>query len=202
MHMKLLSDELSAVLRTAEESVLDIVARAAAERDYAMIDKARSLAERLRALEKAEQSQLTNARAEPAKKQRRMAGKRKARESSDDNYPKFKVANDSLYKIGWSKKKGAEYTHRVPLERARKIIGVLDQLSQKVSGVISTEKILGSDELQTASIPSYQTYNVLALLKREKIIVSAGRDGYQLPTGIFRQADSLLCKLEGESDDS
>lgn len=36
-----------------------------------------------------------------------------------------------------------------------------------------------------AQVPSYQAYVVLALLKREKIIISAGRDGYRLPGDIF-----------------
>ena len=36
----------------------------------------------------------------------------------------------------------------------------------------------------------------LTLLKREKIIISAGRDGYHLPGGIYPQADSLLHSLK------
>jgi hypothetical protein len=196
MIMKDLSEELSAVLRTAEERVLDIVARAAAKRDYAMIDRARSLAERLRALGAAEQLPPTTTKAEAAKRKRRTSGKQNPRASASANYPKFTVANGSLYKIGWSKKKSAEYAHRVPLERAQEVIGVLDQLSEKVSGVVSTEEILGSKEYQITQVPSYQAYVVLALLKREKIIISAGRDGYQLPGGIHPQADSLLHSLE------
>ncbi len=47
-----------------------------------------------------------------------------------------------------------------------------------------------------AQVPSYQAYVVLALLKREKIIISAGRDGYHLPGGIYPQADSLLHSLK------
>lgn len=41
------------------------------------------------------------------------------------------------------------------------------------------------NEFQMAQVPSYQAYVVLALLKREKIIISAGRDGYRLPGDIF-----------------
>lgn len=195
VNMKDLNEELSVLLRTAEESVLDIVARAAAQRDYTMLDKARSVAERLRALEAAEQPRPT---AELAKRKRRTSGKGKPRNLARGDYPKFTVTNGSLYKIGWSKKKNNEYTHRITIERVHEVIGALDQLSQKVSGVVSGEDILESGEMQMAHVPSYQVYLVLALLKREKIINSAGRDGYRLPDGIFPQADSLLHSLEGK----
>lgn len=196
MIMKDLSEELSAVLRAAEESVLNIVARAAEQRDYAMIDRARSLAERLRALEAAEQPPPKTTKAETAKRKRRTSGKKNSRASASGDYPKFTVANGSLYKIGWSKKKSAEYVHRVPLEHAQEVTSVLDQLSEKVSGVVSTEEILESNEFQMTRVPSYQVYVVLALLKRQKVIISAGRDGYRLSGGICRKADSLFHSLE------
>ena len=172
---------------------MDIVAKAAAERNYEIIARALALAERLRKLDPAEELSPTI-----AKKKRRLSAKKNHKTSKNEDYPKFTVANGSLYKIGWSKKKDAEYLHRVPIERARQIIGALDQLSTRVDGVLSTEGILDSKEFQMIPFPSYQVYLVLALLKREKIVVSAGRDGYRLPDNICEYATSLLGSLEGK----
>ncbi len=196
-----LNDDLSNVLRAAEEDVLEIVALAAKDCDYAMIDKARAVAERLRSLN----PDLSLASAvKVEQEERKPAGSKKVRRKSKSgakkkptgSYPKFEVANGSLFKIGWSKRKGTEYTHRVPLNRAKEVIEVLDKLSEKVSGIISTEKILESEEFMMAQVPSYQVYLVLALLRQEKIIVASGRDGYSLPSGIYSQADSLFHTLE------
>lgn len=182
--------KLTTILENAEVDVLEMISLAARAQDYAMIDRARSVAESLRNIT----SQLKTgtstvnepqSASTPLKKRRSVASKK-------GEYPRFKVADGSLFKTGWSKKKNSEYVQRVPIGKVKKIVAAIEQLSSAPSP-ISSEHILESESMENAgSPPSYQVYIVLAFLKQEGVIASTGREGFHLSSDIMRRTQELL----------
>ncbi len=182
---------LATVLATAETGVLEIIAVAAASGNYDAIDRARAVAEKLRDINR--EISGTGKLLEPtqlaSKKTRRKARKKTPRKGK---YPRFHIADESLYKVGWSKKKGNEYVHRVPISTVKNISGALTQLSA-TQGPVSSEQILDSDFLKEAgNPPSYQVYTVLAFLKERGIIASTGREGFRLTSNIESHTRELI----------
>jgi hypothetical protein len=184
-------NSLSKILSDAEAAVLNVLSNAATAGNYAEIDRARELAEKLRAMNQGlnRQSEVKKGSASPrapVKKGR----KRKTTAGKKNSYPKFEFRNGSLYKFGWSKKKSDEYVHRVPVAAVNLVSDVLQGFNGSADPV-SSEHLIDS-ELLKGRVPSYQVYIVLAFLKARGIITSAGRDGFQLPMEIKSQVDEIL----------
>ena len=188
-------NRLAIVLADAESGVLEVIAAAAASGDYATIDSARAVAGKLRDIIRNIDKDVINGpnvvdSARPVSKQTQ----RKKRKTTPKRgeYPRFNVADGSLFKIGWSKKKGAEYLHRVPISTVRDISRALEPLSASL-GPVSSEKILESDSLKDAgNPPSYQVYIVLAYLKERGIIASTGREGFRFSSDVASHTSELL----------
>ena len=190
--MNSVENRLANVLAEAESGVLKVIADAAVSGDYAAIDRARAVAEKLRDIIDGVDRKFCVADASPApgKKTR----KRRAKSPKKGEYPRFNIEGGSLYKIGWSKKKSDEYIHRVPISKVKQIGRVLENFSGGADPV-STEQILESEFFKEAgSPPSYQIYIVLAFLKDRGAITSVGRDGYQLPVSPMSAIDAVLRK--------
>ncbi len=190
-----LEKKLATVLATAEAGVLEVIAAAAASGDYAAIDRARAIAEKLRDVSRG-MSAGTKVAGVPSPVHMRTPRKKRKATPKKGEYPRFNVVDGSLFKIGWSKKKGDQYIHRVPISTVKNISGALEQLSASV-GPVSTEKILESVFLKDAGDPpSYQVYIVLAFLKERGIIASTGREGFRLSTNIASRTNELLRQEE------
>ena len=194
-YMNDIEKKLATVLADAEAGVLEIIAAAAASRDYATIDRARAIAERLRDINREVNAGPRVVESPPPVYMRTQRKKRKTTPKKGE-YPRFKVVDGSLFKIGWSKKKGDKYIHRVPIDSVKNISGALEQLSA-IQGPVSSEQILESDFLKDAgNPPSYQVYIVLAFLKERGIIASTGREGFRLSSNIASRTNELLRQEE------
>ncbi len=190
-----LQKKLAMVLATAEAGVLEVIAAAAASGDYATIDRARAIAERLRDISR-DTSAGTKVAVAPSPVYMRTQRKTRKKTPKKGEYPRFNVADGSLFKVGWSKKKGDQYVHRVPISTVKNISGALEQLSA-AQGPVSTEQILESNFLKDAgNPPSYQVYVVLAFLKERGIIASTGREGFRLSSNIASRTNELLRQEE------
>lgn len=196
--MKDIENRLSAIVSTAEKRVLELIAEAATAGDYEAIDCARTMAERLRDINTGATSTPRVAEGLKPSRNRSTKKKRKARPKKGD-YPRYQVADGSLFKIGWSKKKNAQYIHRVPISAVKNISSALEQLSVSEEPV-SSEQILESNALKEAgNPPSYQVYVVLAFLKERGVITSIGREGFRLPSNVASRVKELLRQEEGVS---
>ena len=184
-------NRLATILSTAEARILEVIADAAANGDYAAIDRARAMAERLRDINR--DATTTSSVAQDPKPTRRRSTKKKQKPHPKKGaYPRYEVADGSLFKIGWSKKKGDQYVHRVPITTVRHISSALEQLSITEEPVTS-EQILESKVLRDAgNPPSYQVYVVLAYLKDRDVITSIGREGFRLSSSIASRTNELL----------
>lgn len=101
------------------------------------------------------------------------------RRSGRAGYPRFFRGDDHLVKIGWSKKKHSEYTHKAPRERVRLVVSALARLGGN-GAVIPTDALLAVEDTSGEEIPHYQTYLALAWLRAEGVIKKRGRTGYTI----------------------
>lgn len=190
-------EKLRQVLLEAESAALMVLGEAAAKQDYEAIDEARAVAQRLRDLAKPQYPApcpRNNGSSGPRKRPTAAAKSRSRKRAKE--YPRFHVADGSLYKTGWSKKHGKEYTHRVPLDRAETIFSALNSIGNTADGPVSVETILKAPEIDMADLlPSYQVYVVLAFLKHHNLVTAVGREGYRLPNAISTRANKLLSEL-------
>ena len=190
-----IENRLAAILSTAEAQILEMIAEAAAAGDYAAIDYARAMAERLRDINLSAISTPSAVQGSKPTRSHLTKTKRKPRPKKGE-YPRYEVADGSLFKIGWSKKKGDQYVHRVPVSTVKSISSALEQLSM-TEEPISSEQILESKALKDAgNPPSYQVYVVLAYLKDREVITSIGREGFRLSSNTVSRTNELLRQEE------
>jgi hypothetical protein len=180
-------EEIHALLQRTENSVLDILAVAARAGDYERIDAAREIAAGVRALyERLGDTRLpsiSESPPSPAERRRRA----KTRTSTKRGYPQFNVQDDSLIKIGWSKKKHAEYTQRIPSAVFDQVIEGLGALGVNADGPVGSDTIFEWLDEHEANVPTYQTYGVLRFLRDRGIVRQVRRGEYAFPADVSSQ---------------
>lgn len=171
------------ILSEAESQLRQAIADAAARGDYSGVDMARHVA-----VEVQEIRERLSSAAPPissATRAERITAKRqsedKVRKGRGGGYPKFVVENDTLTKIGWSKKEKKEYTHRVSRAIFEETLQAMAALSNGKAGPFTAEQII--EKVNKAGgdfTPSYQVYIVIAFLRKARCIRQEGRDGYSI----------------------
>ena len=89
----------------------------------------------------------------------------------------FLKDDSRLIKVGWSRKKKAEYLHRVPKEV---VLAFAEHLEKSVSAqsLFEIESLFPVSTESSGDIPSYQIYVIVAWLREVGVIEKKGRDGY------------------------
>ena len=172
--MSNLSRRVLESLRNAERDLLNILAEAAASADYDGIDISRTAAARIRHLIK----ELTLTPARKAKEKKR-------------SYPKFFVEDGTLFKEAWSKKEQKAYRHKVPEASYRRVIQALDKFSGTPTAVKAESLLEDPGLFEETTVPSYQTYVVLAFLRSTGVIRKVGHEGYIVPMDVSRKAEEV-----------
>jgi hypothetical protein len=98
----------------------------------------------------------------------------------EHRYPLFYRSRSGLVKIGWSKKKKAEYRQTAPWEAVQAVVRAIEQRGG------SGEKFDFGELLPVRAengneVPKYQAYVVLAWLRQVNLVTQHGRRGYSLP---------------------
>jgi len=123
---------------------------------------------------------------------KKVATKRQGR----GKYPKYEVKNDTLVRIGWSKKEKREYTHKVSQRVFYETVEVMGRLAQGGAGPFMAEKIIEqANNAKSETIPSYQVYVVLGLLRQTNCIKQVGREGYDIPPKLMEKAEGKWSEL-------
>lgn len=200
--MENLKEKLEAVLTKAENELQEVIVEAAKAGDYRGVDVARTIAVSIRELNaKISESYLqgkssktqTNAEVKVSPRERRLTLKRKARSV----YPRFETRNDSIVKIGWSKKQRREYSHKVPSDVFEKTVKAMSVLAASSAGPFMAEQIIDKvNNTEIEAIPAYQVYVVIAMLRKTKCIMQIGREGYKISTDIMEKAVGALRSLK------
>lgn len=188
---KLISEQVFSALRSCEAGLLEALVAGAKEGDYEAIDLARVAAEEIHALQARLTAQLPE-EAPPKNDSRKAPGSRgnntRKRTKSRRNYPRFEVEDSTLIRIGWSKKRKAEYTQRIPRDSFESIVGGFADTAAAAEGPVSSDVILGRIEEAVGDVPTYQTYGVLKFLRDHEVIRQASRGEYAIPRDVATRA--------------
>ena len=185
------TDQAVHVLRDAEKRLRDLVIEAAATGDYDAVARINEWARKLGVFvgetskaggpeqERERRPADSGGRSTVSDKGRHTrARKRRKRPSAAPGYPRFARDGDELIKIGWSKRKNAEYCHRAPL----RIVDLLvERVARHGSGALFTAEDIFplSDPKDGHEVPSYQAYLCLAWLREEGLVEKQGKQGYR-----------------------
>ena len=176
-----LSEARRLVLET-EVALRKLIVTAAESADYCAVQLLSTVAERLGELgqelggahePRSEKPALTDSSISSRTPSQTTLSQRKRK-----HYPRFESRNGTLCKIGWSKKSKSEYEHRVPRESCGRIIGAIDAVAHLKRKVFTVDDVL--KQLNDDSIPIYQLYAVVSLLRVREILQKQGRDGYKV----------------------
>ena len=182
-------EKIIGILTKCESDLRKLIVGAAKAGDYRSVDMARVAAVDIHNLRDRVLS--------PSLKRKQKVGgevslrKRKSasRKRGRTGYPKFEVKNDTLIRIGWSKKERREYTHKTPRTAFDGTVKVMAALAQNGAGPFTAEEIIEQvNHTESETIPSYQVYVVIGFLRARKCIVQVGREGYDIPTEIATRA--------------
>lgn len=194
--MKNLKERIEEVLTKTENELKEIIVEAAKVGDYRGVDAGRAAAVEIcnlkaRILKPSSKGELKS-ESNLSRVKKKVATKRHGR----GKYPKFEVKNGTLVRIGWSKKEKREYTHKVSKIMFYETVEVMSRLAQGGTGPFMAEKIIEqANNAKSETIPSYQVYVVLGLLRQTNCIKQVGREGYDIPPELVEKAECKWSEL-------
>ncbi len=116
-------------------------------------------------------------------KSRRPAKSKKTKVARGE-YPKFLRDGEEVLKIGWSKREKKVYRHKSPKRVVFLVSQALQRAGQHGERIVMDKVLPIHDPETDAEVPSYQAYLSLAWLRKEKLIVQHGRQGYSVPPNV------------------
>lgn len=197
--MKNLIEKIEAVLTKAENELQEVIVEAAKTGDYRGVDAGRAAAVEIcnikaRILKPSSKGELKS-ESNVSRTKKKVATKRHVR----GKYPKFEIKNDTLVRIGWSKKERREYTHKVSKRVFVETVEVMGRLAQGGAGPFMAETIIeqvnNAEYAESETIPSYQIYVVIGFLRKLNCIKQIGREGYDIPIDLAKKAESAWGNL-------
>ena len=180
------------ILDSTEEQLREVIAEAATQGDYAIVDLGRATAvaiSNLRAkltVTHAHKEEEQSGRLESQQGSNRRAG------AARPGYPKFRIQGDTLVRVGWSKTEGKEYTHKISRSAFGLTLRSMARLAETTAPPIPAQAII--DQIansQAEGVPDYQVYVVIALLREKGLISKLGRKGYHVGRDVVPKGASL-----------
>lgn len=188
------------VLNRTELELQEVIASAAKGGDYKLIDLARRYAVQIHEM----QTALNNSTNNPVSKaelkedapkvqmQASDISTSKKKKKKKSHYPKYEIEHNSLSRIGWSKKGKKEYSHKASKSIYSLTVAAMEKLSKASAGPFMAEDIIAKvNDTADQPIPAYQIYVVIGYLKDRECIQQIGREGYNIPTDIKEQSNSM-----------
>lgn len=194
--MKNQTEKIIEILNKTESDIQEVIIESAQAGDYRSVDMARATAVNIKNLRTQISNPASKAEIRPAKSGTRIEKKASTKKRKKSDYPKFKVKNETLIRIGWSRKQRREYTHKAPRLVFEQTVKAMTALSQSGAGPFLAENIIEqANSNESDAIPSYQIYVVIGLLKQTNCIKQIGRDGYYIPTELVEKAEEKWIEL-------
>lgn len=185
--MEDISKRLGAVLTQAEADLRSLIAQAAQLGDYRLVEVVRIAAVQL--------SEIARNVRDRSPRDVPQVPIQTTRKSIKSKYPKFFIKRGILHKVGWSKKEKQEYVHKISKEVFGRTIAVIKELVKEHKGPFLADQVVEKAEKLGSSIPVYQVYIALALLRDRGIVQREGRDGYVATSGVVDLAHNLWLEL-------
>ena len=194
--MKDQAGKIIEILTKTESDIQEVIIKAAHAGDYRSVDIARAAAVNIKNIRTQISNPASKAEIRPAKSGTRIEKKALTKKRKKSDYPKFKVKNETLIRIGWSRKQRREYTHKAQRFVFEQTVKAMTALSQSGAGPFLAENILEqANSNESEAIPSYQIYVVIGLLKQTNCIKQVGRDGYIIPQDLVKKAEEKWVEL-------
>ena len=193
--------KIESILTKTEADLRQVIAEAAQAGDYRTVDVGRTAAVGVHNLK----TQISKTSGKVSEKHKtstvRTKSKTASRKSVKRKYPKFAVKNDTLIRIGWSKKEHREYTHKTPRAAFDGTVKVMAALAQNGAGPFTAEEIIEQvNHMESETIPSYQVYVVIGMLRKRGCIKQIGREGYNISTDITVKAKNEWKEFSNKND--
>ena len=188
------------ILVKAESELREVIAEAARAGDYRAVDLGRAVAVGVRELcERIEGrgGRCAKAGGDEAEKAEGKRQRRTHKGNKPQGLPRFDVRSGSLVKIGWSKKRRCEYSHKVPKVAFDAIVAAMAGLAKGGNGPFTAEIIIDKVNNTEEIIPAYQVYVVLAAFRAWNVISQIGREGYKIPSDVGEKAQSVWGEMRG-----
>jgi len=194
------SEKIETILSQTEGQLRDIIAEAAKQGDYRGVDAARHIAVSIQEIK----GMVNERHSVPTKSDRigmpsnAVQKKRKSvsKKSRSAGYPRFRISENVLTKIGWSKRQKSEYTHKVSRSIFDRTLKSMVTLTNGRTGPFTAEQIINVvNKSEEEFIPSYQVYIVIAFLRSTGCIQQQGRDGYHIPIEVESKAEEAWKKV-------
>jgi hypothetical protein len=200
-------EEAALILRQAEMSLRELLAKTAASGHYDDLMRLGDLAKEVAVLvTRAEDSGSPERRSAssdslPSTKPLLDVAESRPRGQSGlkkrNSYPKFLRDGETIIKIGWSKTAKADYEHKAPNRILDHLVATLKKLPSTKKRFTMEQVLPLYDPLTGSEIPAYQAYLCLAWLRKVGIITQHGRQGYSLSNreGIDKQVEERWREL-------
>ncbi|MCK4795529.1 MAG: hypothetical protein KAV87_67990 [Desulfobacteraceae bacterium] len=194
--MKDQAGKIIEILNKTESDIQKVIIEAAQAGDYRSVDMARAAAVNIKNIRTQISNPASKAEIRPAKSVARIEKKASTKKRKKSDYPKFKVKNETLIRIGWSRKQRREYTHKAPRFVFEQTVKAMTALSQSGAGPFLAENIIEqANSNESEAIPSYQIYVIIGLLKQTNCIKQVGRDGYIIPQDLVKKTEEKWVEL-------
>jgi hypothetical protein len=182
------------VLAKCESDLRALVASAADSGDYDSVMRITLWAKQVAAMSSSEPrlSRTTN--------DNKMVAKSKRSSIAGTAYPRFLRRRDQLVKIGWSKRKKAEYEHKAPHQVALALAQLVGEAGND-GRIFQVATLLPlKNPADGTEIPGYQIYLVIAWWRSVGLLDQHGRQGYSLPKAarLLQSVESAWAALPEE----
>lgn len=189
-------DRVEVLLRDSEGKLIELLAEAGEARDYDSVEMIRSVARELDDLASSVSEGngiISGVRSDASRSDASREDDASPSRARRGRYPRFVVNGKALEKIGWSPKRGTEYSHRIPRAEFDAVVHSLEAMARESDGDIGSGEIL--DKLGDR-VKHYQVYGVLRFLRSTDVIAPAARGAYAVPNDVADQASQAWKRLE------
>ena len=182
-------EKIIEILTKTESDIQKVIIEAEQASDYRSVDMARNAAVNIKNLRAQISDTTGKVESKSVKDEKRIKRKVASRKATRTGYPKFQIKKDTLIRIGWSKKQRREYSHKTPKLVFDTTIKAMAMLARSGTGPFAAEQLIEQiNSTESETIPSYQVYAVIGMLRQTKCIKQIGRDGYDIPPEIMEKA--------------
>jgi len=194
-------EKIVEILTKTESEIQKVIIEAAQASDYRSVDMARNAAVNIKNLRAQISDTTRKVESKSVKAEKRVKRKVVSRKAARTGYPKFQIKKDTLIRIGWSKKQRREYTHKTTRFVFEITIKAMAKLAKSGAGPFTSEQLIDQiNSVESETIPSYQVYAVIGILRQANCIKQIGRNGYDIPPEILEKAEQKWSELSNRKE--
>lgn len=181
-----LLENAAGLLRETERKLREILSEAAKSGDYPSVLQIASWAQAVTALANGRGARAVRGNGRHVLQKSISAANKRSIQTRNSRrtaaeYPQFFRNNDQLVRLAWSRGQKKEYIHKAPYAVLKLLAKAMVDRGND-GRVFSTDDFLPLQEKTSGeTVPNYQAYVGISLLKQSGLIDQHGRQGYSIP---------------------